>query len=688
MPKKLFIILIFTFHVGFAQTNSGINKDEVIDRLIESIVEQNGEGADYTNLTEDLEYYFQNPININDANEEELRKLIILNEEQITQLLTYIKKHGELLSVYELALVKSWSQEEIFLILPFIKVETKTEKNERSFLNYIQNGRHEIIGRYQRVIENQAGFIEDSLGSKKYLGSPDQFYLRYKFSHVDKFSLGLTLKKDRGEEFFTGSNTRGFDFISGHILLKNIWKFQRIVIGDYSLNLGQGINMWKGFGFRKSVFSNSLLRFGNGINAYTSSNSNNYLRGVATELKLWKLNLTTFFSIDLKDISQDSINGELVANSILSTGLHRTNSEIENREKLTEIVTGGYLQYKHKYFHIGIQSHYAHYSLPFVRGSGLYNLYDFEGNYQVNSAIDYKAKIWNMFLFGELSLDKNGNYAFIQGIESNIGGNVRFTFLYRDYHKAYQNFQTNGFIVNSQNNNERGFYFGLNASVTPKISLRSYMDVFHFQWLRFNVDAPSWGYDGVAQINYHPTFNTEIYFRYKTTMKMENSTLGDTYFESIIPIYQHQFRLHAVYKILPTLTLRNRFEYNFIVRNDAPFNFGYVIYQDVNFNPKKVPLDINARFAIFKSTGFDNRLYAYENDLLYNFSVPFYDNEGFRWYLSFTYNPIGKLYLGARIAQFNYWNTNEIGSGDDLIVGNTKTEIKVQIRYVFGRKKQ
>lgn len=682
--KYIFImLLIIGSNSSFSQTQNETIKGEVIDRLLESIAEQNGDDADYTNLIEWLDEYFYNPININTAKKEDLEKLVIIDETKIQELERYIKIHGPLLSVYELQLVRGWDKATIFLLLPFIKVIPALEEKKRSFKNYLQYGKHEMLFRYQQIFEPQDGFIKDSLGNSNYLGSPQQLYVRYRYSHSQKYSFGVTAKKDRGEEFFNGNNTRGFDFYSGHIFFRNIWKFQSIALGDYQLQIGQGINFWKGFGFRKSAFSTTIMRNSRGIGAYTSANSNNYLRGGAFEFELWKIKWTSFFSYDLQDATTDSTLTEEVITSINNTGLHRTGNEITKRERITEMVVGNYLQFNHTFISIGAGVYYTKYSKSFLQGSQQSDLYDFTGNYQLTGGFDYKMRLGNVFLFGELSFDKDFNHALIQGLETSVGG-FHLSMSYRDYAKGYNNYHSNAFGENTLAKNERGFYLGMQGSMFGKFSFNTYFDVYQFPWLRFNVDAPSWGFDGITQVNYTPSYNADIYLRYRLSQKAQNSLINDIYTEPQVDVIQHNIRLHAVFKVLPSLYLRSRMEATFIARPDANFRWGFLAYQDVNWQPAKIPISASARFAIFRTQDFDTRMYAYENDLLYNFSVPFYYNKGIRWYVNITYKPAKGLSVALRLSQFVHPEQTTVGSGNDMINGITRTEIKIQIRYRFG----
>jgi len=108
-----------------------------------------------------------------------------------------------------------------------------------------------------------------------------------------------------------------------------------------------------------------------------------------------------------------------------------------------------------------------------------------------------------------------------------------------------------------------------------------------------------------------------------------------------------------------------------------------MLYQDIIYNNNKIPLSIKFRYAIFNTDSYHTRIYAYENDLLYTFSNPAYYYKGSRIYINLKYNYNTHLRLYAKLSQTKYNNKENIGSGNSLIEGNTKTEIKFQAIYKF-----
>ena len=89
---------------------------------------------------------------------------------------------------------------------------------------------------------------------------------------------------------------------------------------------------------------------------------------------------------------------------------------------------------------------------------------------------------------------------------------------------------------------------------------------------------------------------------------------------------------------------------------------------------------MNGRLAWFDTDGYNSRLYAYENDLLYSFSIPALYGKGIRSYLNFrqTFNESFSLWL--KVAATHWISQNET---EELSGSKTNSELKVQLRYQF-----
>ena len=118
-------------------------------------------------------------------------------------------------------------------------------------------------------------------------------------------------------------------------------------------------------------------------------------------------------------------------------------------------------------------------------------------------------------------------------------------------------------------------------------------------------------------------------------------------------------------------------------KGEIKTELGYLIYQDFAFVPLRAKLSANLRISYFNTPSYNSRLYAYEDDILYNFSFGMYSGKGFRNYMNVKYKLLKNTDVWLRYSLFHYKNINVIGSGLDEINGNEKSEVKFQLRYQF-----
>ena len=80
--------LLLIFFIGVSSVLFGQERNEIIQQRVEFIAEQSeSEELDLTNIFDQLNYFFDNPINLNNTNADELRSLGLLTEVQITDAL-------------------------------------------------------------------------------------------------------------------------------------------------------------------------------------------------------------------------------------------------------------------------------------------------------------------------------------------------------------------------------------------------------------------------------------------------------------------------------------------------------------------------------------------------------------------------------------------------------------------------
>ena len=173
-----------------------------------------------------------------------------------------------------------------------------------------------------------------------------------------------------------------------------------------------------------------------------------------------------------------------------------------------------------------------------------------------------------------------------------------------------------------------------------------------------------------------------MYFRFRSDNSPINES-SETIITRISETSKKNYRFHVDYTVLPWLTLKNRIEYLTYKTGNNPVQDGFMIYQDILIRPQNQPFDVSLRYAIFDTDTYDERLYAYENDVLYAFSIPAYYYQGSRFYCVFRYELGKNLDFWLRYARTFYNNQTSVGSGLDESEGNIRSEFKAQLRFKF-----
>ena len=674
MSLKHTIIFILLFYPMLleAQDNT-VNRE--IETIIESAVEDLEEGADAAYILETLEELAENPVNINSADFSELSEIPFLNEIQIHNLLKYRKEYGHIYSIYEITAVGGFSTSTAKKIEPFIFFgkEDKVPGQAPGLLKY---GRHELFLRSMTVMQDPSGYLPRSDSTIPFEGNKYRYYTRYRFTSDDKISAGFTAEKDPGETFFKGSNKYGFDFYSAHLSFKICSLIEKVIIGDYTVKAGQGLVIWHGFSTGKSAGIQNNSKTGQGINPYTSTDENRFFRGVATRLKKGKTTFDLFFSDKKNDANIDSDSTNFFFTSLQSSGYHRTQNEVADKNSVDDLNAGMYGSVRFTNLRIGATLLFRKFDLPFYPAGQIYNIYRLRGNSNFVAGGDYFFCKNKFQLFGEAAMSKSKGMAFLQGALANLHDQLQFSLLFRHYDKKYNSLWASAFSEATSVRDETGLYAGIHLLPAKFVTMTAFSDLFRSEWIGYTTAAPSEGYDLQIQADFHISKKTDFYIRYKTKKKDKKQNDGMKNINS-----DEQFkktRLHFQCCPAKILTLKTRLEHVAYLRSDT--ENGWMALQDIQLSLRKIPLNISARLAWFNTESYNTRIYAYENDLLYTFSIPAYYDNGLRSYINLKYKLSKKIEFWLKVANTTIRHAESMGSGYNEIAGNKKSEVKFQMR--------
>ena len=658
---KWLIVIMLTLGIASHSFPQEPVVQQTVEDLLESVGENMSEDTNFQEILDDLENFRQHPLPINLVTEEELNQLHLLSELQIHHLMSYREKTGNIYSLYEMASIDGFTPDLLQRIEPFITFDIqKSSLGAKRSSGYL-------------YVKSTRAFSK--LNQSNYEGSPERYLLRWKQTSAN-CEYGLVAEKDPGEAFFSQSNPQGFDYYSAFVNFKIGKSGSQLFAGDYLVNFGQGLVAWQGFSIGKSAETSRVFKSGQGIRSYSSTDENQFFRGLACQYNCGHFTFYPFLSIHKLDAIVDTLDGKLYFSAFQTSGYHRSGSEITGENSLTQIAGGGHATYTYDRWSFGLTMVNTHFNVEMNRGNEPYNQFLPEGKENTVAGIDWKGTIKDIFFFGEAAISANSGKALLTGFMLKPAPNAEFSMVYRNINKTYFSYFANAFTESSQVNDEHALYLGLKFYPAPNWIVNVYSDIFRFKWIKYTTTAPSAGTEFLTQISYNPTESSHFYLRFFKEDKEQRLISGDLKYDVTQLINRIRFNLsHEVNK---QINLNSRIEYSFYRKQDS--EKGFVFCQDVIYKPPEMPFVLNGRLAYFNTEGYNSRIYVYENDMLYSFSIPALYGNGIRSYINFQHKLSDKFTLWLKLDTTHQFAQNKSQQNTD---STTSYEIKIQVRYKF-----
>lgn len=652
-----------------------------VQQQLEDVAEAQEEAFENEEWLQQLAYFRKHPLSLNTATAEDLRSLHLLTDLQIHHFLQYRGALGRLVDVHELQAVPGWDTTLIQRLLPFVSVQGGATMGE-TLKARLQGGDHVFLLSNSRVLEAQKGYADQ--GASRYLGSKDHLQFRYQYRYKNLLQWGLTGDKDAGEPFFHGIQNKGFDFYSFHLFARKLGLVKALALGDYTVNLGQGLVHWQALAFGKSAEVINIKRQSAPLQPYSSAGEYYFNRGAGVTLQKGRVEVTAFASYRnvSGNRSPDTASGEEVITSIQTSGYHRTLSEIKDRNHVGLFAVGGALALKHGGLRIGLNGvrHYLEKALQ--KRAEAYNLYTIRGKEWGNYSVDYSATYRNVHVYGEAAVDQRYEKALVQGVLLSVHARADVSLLYRHIGAGYQSFSGRAFTENVSPTNEQGLYMGLCLRPHPQYKIDAYADFYRFPWLKYQVDAPSAGRDYSVQLSYQPSKQWEVYVRYRNEQKSRNAFGADSVLYVLRAFPRQIWRVHFARQFGPQLELRVRTDGVLYGAGSPQQEEGFSAFAEGVYR-KGARFSCNLRLHYFATDGFNSRLYAYESNLLYQYYTPAFFDRGVRYYLRMNWDASKRLSFWLRWSQTFYKDKKIIGSGLDLIDGSRRSEVRIQARLTI-----
>ena len=667
---------LFIIPACSAQNPSENLIEEVLEDLsVNNDINNSVNSLNWENELEELSNRLQEPVNLNSATREQLEQFPFLSDIQIEHLLAYIYIHGQMETIYELQLVEELDRQTIQYLLPFVCI--KAINNEPAFRwktmlkDAGRYGKNEVLTRLDIPFYKRKGYEHTYLGPSVYNS------VKYTFRYRDQLYAGGVAEKDAGEPFAALHNRYGYDYYSFYLLLQNCGRVKSLAVGNYRLSFGQGLVMSTDYLMGKTIYASSFNNRSAGIKRHSSTDEYNYFRGVATTVALTKrLSVSAFYSH--RNMDGVVTDGEIT--SVYKTGLHRSRKEADKKNLLTSQLTGGNVSYQQNHIRLGITGVYYVFNRPYEPELTGYSKYNIHGNHFYNLGIDYAYR-WRRFSFqGETAIGKQG-WASLNRLQYSPVQDIQFMLIHRFYSYDYWAMYAHSFGEGSTVQNEQGYYVGLET--TPFSHWRFFVsfDLFSFPWWRYRISKASKGVDLLFQANYVPSKTVDMYVNYRYKQKERDVT--GTQGKVILPTYHHRLRYRLNYLPCSSLSLRTTVDYNHFHSSGKTAGQGYQLTQTAGWKLPWLPLTAELQGSYFHTDDYDSRIYIYEKGLLYSFYTPSFQGEGICLAIYFRYDMNKHWTAIAKLGQTTYFDRDEIGSGNDLIRGNKKTDVQMQLRLKF-----
>ena len=667
---------LFIIPACSAQNPSENLIEEVLEDLsVNNDINNSVNSLNWENELEELSNRLQEPVNLNSATREQLEQFPFLSDIQIEHLLAYIYIHGQMETIYELQLVEELDRQTIQYLLPFVCI--KAINNEPAFRwktmlkDAGRYGKNEVLTRLDIPFYKRKGYEHTYLGPSVYTS------VKYTFRYRDQLYAGGVAEKDAGEPFAALHNRYGYDYYSFYLLLQNCGRLKSLAVGNYRLSFGQGLVMSTDYLMGKTIYASSFNNRSAGIKRHSSTDEYNYFRGVATTVALTKrLSVSAFYSH--RNMDGVVTDGEIT--SVYKTGLHRSRKEADKKNLLTSQLTGGNVSYQQNHIRLGITGVYYVFNRPYEPELTGYSKYNIHGNHFYNLGIDYAYR-WRRFSFqGETAIGKQG-WASLNRLQYSPVQDIQFMLIHRFYSYDYWAMYAHSFGEGSTVQNEQGYYVGLET--TPFSHWRFFVsfDLFSFPWKKYRINKPSRGTDGLIQATFTPRTNLSMYLKYR--YKQKERDLTGSKGTLTLPIFHHQLRYRLNYSLNDVFSSRTTLDYNHFHSQDRAATKGYQVTQMISSQLPWTRLFADVQGSYFCTDDYDSRVYVSEKGLLYTFYTPSFQGRGFRCAVRLRYELNKHWLFITKFGETIYLNRNEIGSGNDLIYGNKKADIQMQLRIKF-----
>lgn len=648
----LLLFLLLQITDNKAQTDTltlfEIDPDPIIEGM--EYWESIPESVEMTEETEIQTWREHNQWNINQLSADVAIQTLQMSDFQYYQLQKYIDQHGALVTIYELAGIEGFDYPDMLQFIPFLYAKP-IKQNHKLFRNFFKHSKHQLIIRNGRILQSTTP--EDQNDKEPLEGTPDHLCFKYRFQANDWFSFALSGEKDAGETLFKENSKHGFDLYSGYIQAQNLGILRKLVIGDFRVQWGEGVILGSDYLQGSGVL---VRKMKNPIQAVSTMNESSFLRGISCEMGSSKWNTNLFYS-----------------------------NKMEIAEN-TGVMGGISSKLNFKLLRIGVHAVAIKYIDSINTNPKLYSKNLLTGVLNANFGLEHQLILGKTLLFGEYGMSLNRGFGVLQGLSYTFEPATKMVLLFRHYSSDFHSIAGNGFSKNSTLQNETGLYLAYNTSIHKNTILELFSDLYTINWVRYLIEKPTEYLDYGLRFQFQLSRSSSVVLIYKHRSNYKNRTT--LYYKEISPQYSEKIKLAIKWAPFPFMIARSECQWsiNRTITVDSELygtmKHGFLIMQDLQIQFKKPKLTCITRIALFESDTYEERLYGYESDINYCFTINNYYNKGIRYYFVIKYG-LSWIDFQIKFSQTIFENQKLFGYESPQEQPVKKTEIKGQCILKF-----
>ena len=436
----------------------------------------------------------------------------------------------------------------------------------------------------------------DARNIEDFEGDPMYGKLRYRFNYQNRVQAGVTatMVTDNGRLAIGDRMDYG-----GYIQLRDIGPIKTAVAGNYQANFGYGLVVGSPFKRGKSAYIQSTATTDEGLKKFSSvGDSYHYFHGLGATARIRWADVSAFYSLR-EDKKEEAWQHVVGANATarwkkLKVGV----TGIETIKKSTQNSS--------------------------LKGREIGKDVIDKGVIGANVRYNWgKVDVW-----GEMAASQGEKWGWgtIMGVRVNPIADLNLLAIYRYYSPEYENVYANALCSKTRVYDEHGGYIGLEYNRLKNWQLSVFGDV----WKE--------GYETMAQADFVPQKDYKMHMRLRAKRKNEIDT--------------YSFRWNTVWES-GQWKLKTQMDGNMVYAKEN-WSYGWSLFQDVEYRLANVPIVLQLRAQAFDAREWNNRVYMYENDVLYAYSIPFVYGFGGRFWLNARYKINDTFSVYLRVSETIY----------------------------------